>query len=207
MKDCWSNDEDATLRDMARDGYSSTQISQRIGRSRGAVIGRASRLGVRLTSSAAISRRQKRLEAGLPPARPRKSRAMSAEEKTARLAEQERLRQEKQHLAEEARRARLARLTEKAKKPELRRISVRQSAPPTSADLRCVAVALTEVGVMPLCDLKEHTCRWPFGQGASTTFCGKRRDENSPYCVAHKLVARFGETELKNMARQNGIAA
>ena len=42
----WTGEQQATLEDMARDGYSAGMVARKIGKSRNAVIGRASRGGV-----------------------------------------------------------------------------------------------------------------------------------------------------------------
>ncbi len=47
-----------------------------------------------------------------------------------------------------------------------------------------------EAGTVALLDLRQHHCRWPFGDGPFT-FCGAMRSWPGPYCPAHQ---RLGTT-------------
>lgn len=203
----WTGAEDAKLRELQEKGASATQIGLALKRSKNSVIGRASRLGILLAGSSIEARRQKRAAKGLPPPKPRPSRAKSEEEKEARRAEMAKVREERRLREEQKRAEKLRKLAEKPKPAESFRPARRTVYVPTRSELQCVAVQMDEVGTLTLFDLKEHTCRWPFGGGSETTYCGKRRTEGSPYCTAHKIVSRFGVSELKSMFEKEGIAA
>lgn len=45
---------------------------------------------------------------------------------------------------------------------------------------------------LPLFELAEHQCRWPFGEHPHTLFCGKDRIPNSSYCTQHDRRSKRG---------------
>ena len=42
---------------------------------------------------------------------------------------------------------------------------------------------------LTITDLRPNTCRWPYGEGKDTTFCGASCSPHVPYCDEHMAVA------------------
>lgn len=62
---------------------------------------------------------------------------------------------------------------------------------PTAGDALALHVSLL--------DLTSDQCRWPFGEGRDTTFCGQPRVDGYPYCQCHAARAyQPGARSLKN---------
>ena len=66
-----------------------------------------------------------------------------------------------------------------------------------------------EVGSATVLTLGAHMCKWPIGDPSSDgfSFCGRRSDDDGPYCVEHARVAyqpsqkRTGRTGPNELAR------
>lgn len=54
---------------------------------------------------------------------------------------------------------------------------------------------------LSLTELRPTTCRWPYGEGKDTTYCGKRCRADQPYCAAHMAVAYQPNTSWNERRR------
>lgn len=76
-------------------------------------------------------------------------------------------------------------------------VAVARLAPPPPTPVKAkpaVAPESPPAGGVRLMDLKEHHCRWPYGdpQHPDFVFCGLPRDQHAtlPFCAAHHLKAK-----------------
>lgn len=51
---------------------------------------------------------------------------------------------------------------------------------------RCAAIEPQHVSLL---DLAPEHCRWPYGEGAATTFCGHQKFNGFSYCAAHYFLS------------------
>lgn len=157
----WTDDRVATLTKLWADGLSASQIAKQLGGvTRNAVIGKVHRLG--------LSGRAK------PSSPARKAAARKTAASTASRASTVAKPKAKPARAPSA--------------PRTPRVIAQVQAPP-QAPLE--AKLLADGKFATILTITDHMCKWPIGDpgGDNFRFCGRKTDQDEPYCLAHSRVA------------------
>jgi len=187
----WTEDRVLELRKMWGDGHSASQIATALGGvTRNAVIGKVHRLGLsgrdrKGTGVAAKAVKAKAPKAPRAPSTARKPTTRST--KTTRKSAAATTRKAapvSKPMVEPASRARNV--------PSAPRIpqAVRDMAGrPFEAPKE--AIKLADGSYATVLTITEHMCKWPLGDPGADNFrfCGRRTEEEEPYCTAHSRVA------------------
>ncbi len=178
----WTDERVETLKKLWQEGHSASQIAKQLGGvTRNAVIGKVHRLG--LSGRAAPSQPTRPLYKPARPPRPAVSQAQSPHSAAHATA----------HTAPVARRT----------EPVISRPVI--STP--------VVPYIEEPGTATVLTLGAKMCKWPIGDPSSDSFsfCGRRSDDGTPYCVEHARLAyqpsqkakkRDGGTDLSRSLRR-----
>jgi GcrA cell cycle regulator len=186
----WTDDRVLKLRTMWADGHSASQIATALGGvTRNAVIGKVHRLGLsgrdRTGTGAAA-------KAAAKPKTPKAPRAPSAARKRTTAK------------AKAPRKANTARKAPPASKPLVEPASRARNVPSAPRIPQAVrdmagrpfqapkeAIKLADGSYATVLTITEHMCKWPLGDPGADDFrfCGRRTEEEEPYCTAHSRVA------------------
>jgi len=98
--------------------------------------------------------------------------------------------------------------------PMIARRPVEQPQTHTTASSAPVPVAprpvfrMEEPGSATVLTLGAHMCKWPIGDPSSDnfTFCGRRSDEGTPYCLEHARIAYQPQQSGKKKTGPNELA-
>ncbi len=159
----WTDERVETLKKLWLDGLSASQIAKQLGGvTRNAVIGKVHRLG--LSGRAAPSQPARPIFKAPRPARPATAAAPPQRRPPAPAA------------VEEA--------------PVVVVEAVIAPAP-VAAPLVPAPPRVEERGVATVLTLGAHMCKWPIGDPSSDefSFCGRRSNEDGPYCLDHARIA------------------
>lgn len=201
----WTDESLATLKRLAREGYSTALIGEKMGLSKNAIIGKLNRLGL---GTSGVIGKQPAPRPPRPPAPPKipvlrndfwtlertdtlktmHALGCSAREIATATGAVSRL-----SVASKIHRLGLsdptkARQTHSRLPPRKGSVRVGKAPdtgpiPPTPPVLAPTLIGENAAGLL---DLKPHHCKWPIsGEGADTLFCGDKRIEGRPYCGDH----------------------
>lgn len=81
--------------------------------------------------------------------------------------------------------------TPKPKKPRVRRAPMPILAKPVCEEIPAEVLTVEPPLHIDLLDLKQHHCRYPYGDGPFT-FCGHAVKPDKPYCAAHWAACNTG---------------
>ena len=180
----WTDERVETLKKLWLDGLSASQIAKQLGGvTRNAVIGKVHRLG--LSGRAAPSQPARPAFKAPRPARPAATTVPAARRAAAPTVEE----------------------------PAAPAIAIVAATPQVApAPQLPAAPRVEERGVATVLTLGAHMCKWPIGDPSSDefSFCGRRSNEDGPYCLDHARIAyqpqqtkkKAGSTELARSLRR-----
>ena len=65
-----------------------------------------------------------------------------------------------------------------------------------------VFVAVPKMVLLPMLDLKDWHCRYPFDGEEETVFCGRQKNEDTPYCQKHADICYAKKPPLRPRSEQ-----